>query len=361
MTLQRLIWFCLVCGLALGLLSFPVTFHGAPQQSGYHLIRNVLLGGDGGWDYVTVDANAKRVYIPRSTHVMVVDEVSGKISGDIPDLMGLHGVAVAPQFNHGFITGNKSRTEGVIYVFDLKTLKVTDSLKATGVDTDGLLYDAASKRMFVNNGDGHNVTVVDAATAKVIGTVELKGGPEAAAADGKSSIFVNIADTAEMVEYDTKALMIKNRWPTAPCQRPVGLSMDTAHRRLFMACQGNSPLMVVMNADSGKIVASMPIGIGSDGSAYDAASGDIFITCRDSGDGKSGVTRIFHEQSPDQYTAVADIKTIYGARTIALDGRTHHVFSVGTEQNEPVAPTAQNPNPRPRPVPSTFMLVEIGK
>lgn len=360
MSLQRLAGLCLVCALGITLL-VPGVFHAAPQASGYRLIRNVLLGGDGGWDYVTVDADAKRVYIPRGTHLMVVDETTGKVAGDIPDLKGLHGAAVAPQFNHGFITGNQSQTEGTIYVFDLKTLKVTDSLKSTGVDTDGLLYDPASKRVFVNNGDGNNVTVIDAATAKVAGTVELKGGPEAATADGKSSIFVNIADKAEMVEYDTKTLAIKNRWPTAPCQRPVGLSMDTAHRRLFMACQGNASLIVVMNADNGKVVASMPIGIGSDGSAYDPATGDVFITCRDSGDGKTGVTKIFHENSPDQYSSVTDVKTIYGARTIALDAKTHHIFSVGTAQNDPVPPTAQNANPRPRPVPSTFTLVEIGK
>ena len=360
MSLQRLGWFCLLGALGAVLL-LPEVFHATPQTSGYHVIRNVLLGGEGGWDYVTVDPDAKRVYIPRGTHVMVVDEISGKIAGDIPDLMGIHGAVVAPQFNHGFVTGNKSRTEGVIYVFDPKTLKVADTLKATGVDTDGLLYDPASKRVFVNNGDGNNVTVVDAATAKVVGTVELKGGPEAATADGKSSIFVNIADKAEMVEYDTKTLAIKNRWPTAPCQRPVGLSMDTAHRRLFMACQGDKPVAVVMNADNGKVVASMPIGIGSDGAAYDPGTGDVFFTCRDSGDGKTGVTKIFHENTPDQYTPVADVKTIYGARTIALDPKTHHIFSVGTEQNDPVPPTAQQPNPRPRPVPSTFTLVEIGK
>jgi YVTN family beta-propeller protein len=360
MSLHRLTWFCLACALGAVLL-LPGVFHAAPQTSGYRVIRNVLLAGEGGWDYVTADPDAKRVYIPRGDHVMVVDEVSGKVAGDIPDLKGLHGVAVAPQFNHGFITGNQSQTEGTIYVFDLKTLKVTDSLKATGVDTDGLLYDPASKRVFVNNGDGNNVTVVDAATAKIVGTVELKGGPEAAAADGKSSIFVNIADKAEMVEYDTKTLTIKNRWPTAPCQRPVGLAMDTAHRRLFMACQGNNAIAAVMNADTGKVVASMPIGIGSDGAAYDPGTGDVFFTCRDIGDGKTGVTKIFHETSPDQYTSVADVKTIYGARTIALDPKTHHIFSVGTAQNDPVPPTAQNANPRPRPVPSTFTLVEIGR
>jgi YVTN family beta-propeller protein len=361
MSIRRwLVGLCLACALGIALLVPPV-FHAAPQDSGYRVLRTIQLGGEGGWDYVTVDPDAKRVYIPRGTHLMVVDEVSGKVVGDIPDLKGLHGAVAADEFNHGFITGNQSQTEGTIYVFDLKTLKITDSLKATGVDTDGLLYDPASKRVFVNNGDGNNVTVVDAATAKIVGTVALAGGPEAAAADGKSSIFVNIADKAQMLEYDTKTLAIKNRWPTAPCQRPVGLSMDTQHRRLFMACQGNAALLVVMNADSGKVVASMPIGIGSDGSAYDPAAAVVFVTNRDGGDGKNGVTKVFHEDSPDKYTLVADVKTIYGARTISLDPKTHHIFTIGTEQNDPVPPTAQNANPRPRPVPSTFQLLEIGK
>jgi DNA-binding beta-propeller fold protein YncE len=319
------------------------------------------LGGEGGWDYVTVDPDARRIYIPRGTHIMVLDEASGKVIADIPDLKGLHGVAVAPELNLGFATGNKSEDEGTIYLFDLKTLKITSSLKSTGIDTDSLLYDARSNRLFVNNGDGKNVTVVDAATAQIAGTIALDGQPEAAAADGKTSIFVNIADKGQMLEYDTKTLAIKNRWPTAPCLRPVGLSMDTAHRRLFMACQGAAALLVVMNADSGKVVASMPIGIGADGSAYDPATGNVFITCRDGGDGKNGVTKIFHEDSPDKYSPVADVKTIYGARTIALDPKTHHIFTIGTEQNDPVPPTEKNPNPRPRPVPSTFEVLEIGK
>jgi YVTN family beta-propeller protein len=343
------------------LLLSPSVFRGAAQDSGYRVLRTIHLGGDGGWDYVTVDSDAKRVYIPRGTHVMVVDEQTGKLIGDIPDLKGIHGVAVAQEFNRGFITGNKSEQEGTIYVFDLKTLQITSSLKSTGVDTDSLLYDPATKRVYVGNGDRNNITVVDAATAQVVGTVDLKGDPEASVPDGKGNNFVNIADKGEMLEYDAKTLAIKNRWPADACKRPVGLAMDTAHRRLFIACQGANAILAVMNADSGKVVATAPIGIGADGAAFDPATGIVWVTARDSGDGKSGVTKVFHEDSPDKYTLLADVKTIYGARTVGLDTKTHNIFTIGTEENTPVPPTEKNPNPRPRPVPSTFQLLEIGK
>jgi DNA-binding beta-propeller fold protein YncE len=365
-----LCWACVVAFLIL-ILS-PVAFHAAPQQgSGYHLIRNIPLGGEGSWDYITVDPDAKRIYIPRTTHVMVLDEVTGKVLADIPNLKGLHGVAVAPEFNRGFATGNDPK--GVITVFDLKTFQITGTLPSTGDDADGILYDPASKRVFVNNGNAHNGTAIDAATAKVVGNIALNSEPEGAVADGKGSIFVNIVDKSEMVEYDTKTLAIKNRWPAAPCNRAVGLSMDRVHRRLFIGCQNENNavhddsgttfknLLVVMNADNGKVVASMPIGIGTDGTAYDPGTGDVFVTCRDSGDGKSGATYVFHQDSPDQYRKIAQVSTIYGARTISLDPKTHHIFSISTENNDPVPPTAANPNPRPRPVLSTFMVVEVGK
>ncbi len=359
-TIRRgLCWAC-IPAFAL-LISAPRMFRAAAQTSGYRVIQTFRLGGEGGWDYVTVDPDAHRIYIPRGNHVMVLDEGKGKVIADMPDMKGLHGVAVAREFNKGFITGNKSEEEGTVYVFDLNTLKVTSAIKSNSSDTDSLLYDPGSKRVFVNNGDGKNTTVVDAKTAQVVGMIALDGEPEAAVADGKGSIFNNIADKGQMVEFDAKTLAIKNRWLTDPCKRPVGLAMDTAHRRLFMACQGAPTLLVVMNADSGKVVATAPIGIGADGVAYDPAVGIVFVTSRDSGDGKSGVTKVFHEDSADKYTLVADVKTIYGARTIALDPKTHHVFSIGTEQNNPVPPTEKNPNPRPRPVPSTFQLLEIGK
>jgi DNA-binding beta-propeller fold protein YncE len=367
MSLRRflgvLCWTC-VFSFALLILS-PAVFHAAPQNSGYHVLRTIKLGGEGGWDYVTVDSDAKRIYIPRSTHIMVLDEDSGKLIGDIQGMNELHGVAVAPEFNRGFVTGNKSEQEGTIYIFDLKTLKLTNSIKSGSIDTDSLIYDAGTKHVFVNNGDGASLTVVDAATEKVVGGMKYNANPEAAVADGKGSIFNDLEDKGQVMEYDAKTLAVKNKYSTAPCTNPVGLAMDKANRRLYVACRGKGPtapgVLVVMNADNGKVVASAPIGIGVDGDVFDPATGDVFAPCRDSGDGKTGVTKIFHADSPDKISPVADVKTIYGARTLSLDPKTHHVFLIGTEKNDPVPPTAKNPNPRPKPDPSTFELLEIGK
>ncbi len=353
-----------VLAVALLLLS-PSVFLGAPQDSGYRVLRTIPLGGEGGWDYVTVDSAARHVYIPRSTHIMVVDADSGKLVSDIKGMNGLHGVAVASEFNRGFVTGNKSEQEGTVYIFDLKTLTLTTSIKSNSIDTDSLLYDPFTKRVYVNNGDGMNLTVVDAATAKVVGAMPFNANPEAAAADGKGSIFQDYEDKGQVIEYDAKALTIKNKWPTPGCDAPVAMAMDKANRRLYIGCRGKGPaapgVMIVMNADNGKIVASLPIGIGVDGDVFDPETGNVYAACRDGGDGKSGATYIFHADSPDKISLVATVKTIYGARTIALDSKTHHVFLIGTEKNDPVPATAKNPNPRPKPVLSTFELLEIGK
>jgi DNA-binding beta-propeller fold protein YncE len=342
----------------------PAVFQAAPQNSGYRVLRTIPLGGEGGWDYVTVDSSARRVYIPRSTHIMVLDADSGKMVGDIQGMNGLHGVAVAPEFNRGFVTGNKTEQEGTIYLLDLKTMTLTGSIKSNSIDTDSLIYDASTKRVYVNNGDGMNLTVVDAATAKVAGSMAFHANPEAAAADGKGNIFQDYEDKGQVVEYDAKALTIKNKWPTPGCDAPVAMTMDTANRRLYVGCRGKGGtapgVLLVMNADNGKVVASMPIGIGVDGDVFDPGTGNVFATCRDGGDGKSGATYIFHADSPDKISLVATVKTIYGARTVALDAKTHHIFSIGTEKNDPVPATAKNPNPRPKPVLSTFELLEIG-
>ncbi len=347
------------------LLLCPGVFLAAPQNSGYRVIRSITLGGEGGWDYVTVDPDAKRIYIPRSTHIIVLDEETGKSIADIPGMNGLHGVAVVPEFNRGFVTGNKSEQEGTIYIFDLKTLKVTSSLKSNSIDTDSLMYDPNTKRVFVNNGDGASLVVVDAATEKVVGTMPFNANPEAAVADGKGSIFNDLEDKGQVMEYDAKTLTVKNKYSTAPCDTPVGLAMDKTNRRLYITCRGKGPtgpgVLVVMNADNGKVVTSAPIAVGVDGVVFDPGTGNVFAPCRDSGDGKTGVTKIFHADSPDKISLVADVKTIYGARTISLDPKTHHVFLIGAEKNDPVPPSAKNPNPRPKPDLSTFQVVEIGK
>ena len=357
-----------------GILLIPQVFHALPQNSEYHVIRNITLGGEGNWDYVTVDADAKRVYIPRYGHIQVVDEVTGKLIGDIMNVPDSKGVAVAPEFNRGFVTGNDPEPNARIYVFDLKTLQVTSTLMPPGAKhSDSISYDPVSKRAFINTALSNNVQAVDAATGNLAGTVTLPGRPEQAVPDGNGSIFVNIVDKAEVAEYDTTTLMVKNAWSSEPCHRGSGIAMDRVHRRLFLACQGQGDpqrddpattgknVMAVMNADNGKMVASMHIGIGADGAAYDPKTGDVFVTCRDSGDGEHGATYIFHEDSPDRYTQVTEVKTIYGARTNSFDAKTHRLFTIATEKNDPVPPTAENPHPRPKPVRSTFTLVEVGK
>jgi DNA-binding beta-propeller fold protein YncE len=345
----------------------PAVFRAAPQGSNseYHLIRNVLLGGTGGWDYVSVDPDAKRVYLPRSADIMITDEVTGKLIADVPGFKGIHGVALAPEFGVGFVGGND--TDAVLYVLDLKALKMAGQIPVPGAkDADSVGYDPASKRAFINTAATHNVQAIDAATRKLVGSVMLPGNPEAMVPDGKGSMFVQISDKSSITEYDTKTLTVKNTWSIPTCVRGVGLSMDPAHRRLFLGCQNANNdtkpgRLIVVDADNGKVVATMPNAIGCDGVAFDPVLGNVVATNRDIGDGKHGVTYVWHEDSPDKYTRVGEVQTIYGARTIGLDPKTHHIFSASTEQNDPVAPTAANPTPRPRPVPSTFMLVEIGK
>src|ERR1700687_842438 len=205
----------IVLAICVPLLS-PGVFRAAAQNSGYRVLRSIMLGGEGGWDYVTVDSDAKRIYIPRSTHIMVLDEDSGKLIGDIQGMNELHGVAVAPEFTRGFVTGNKSEKEGTIYVFDLKTLKLTSAIPSGSIDTDSLIYDPGTKHAFLNNGSRASLTVVDAATEKVVGGMKYNANPEAAVADGKGSIFQAYGDNAQASEYDAKKIAIKNKWPTGP-------------------------------------------------------------------------------------------------------------------------------------------------
>jgi len=335
-------------------LCAPAVFH----AEGYHVIRQTLIGGEGGWDYVTVDPDAHRIYVPRGTHVQVLDESTQKIVADIPGMKGIHGVAVVSEANRGFVTGNDPK--GVVYVFDLKTSQMTAKIPTGDEDCDGIFYDPATRRVYVQNGDSMTSTVIDPVAAKVVGTIKYAGPLEAGTSDGKGMLFVNLVDTGEVAEVDAKTMSVKTTISAKPCQRGYGAAFDTVHRRLFLACQGAMPVGVVINADTGKVVASMPIGGGSDGVVYDAGTGDVFFTCRDGGGGK-GVVNIFHEDSPDKYTKVADVSYMYGARTVALDPKTHHIFSVGATKNDPVPPTAQNQNPRPRPDLSTFSIVEVGK
>src|SRR5512138_313260 len=291
------------------ILAAPVSSH----AQNYHIVKQTLLGGEGGWDYVTVDPDAHRIYIARGTHVQVLDESSHKVIADIPGMKGIHGVAIVPKANRGFVTGNDPK--GIVYVFDLKTNAVTAKIATGEEDCDGLFYDPATDRIYIQNGDSMTSTVVDPSAAKVVGTIKYSGPLEAGVSDSKGALFVNLVDSGEIAQVDARSLAVKTTFSSRPCQRGYGAAFDAVHRRLFVACQGATGIGVVINADTGKVVASMPIGGGVDGVAYDPGTGDLFFTCRDSGDGMSGVLNVFHEDSPDRYSKVADVKYMYGART----------------------------------------------
>ncbi|HKU28467.1 MAG TPA: hypothetical protein VJQ54_23565, partial [Candidatus Sulfotelmatobacter sp.] len=240
----------------------------AAAVPGYHVIKTYKLGGEGGWDYLTVDASARRFYISRGTHVIVLDADSGKNVGDIPDTPGVHGIALAPELGKGFVSNGR---EGTVTIFDMKTLAPSGSKAKAGENPDAILYDPATKRVFTFNGRSHDSTAIDAESGKVLGTIQLDGKPEFAASDAKGEIFVNIEDKSELTVIDPAKLEVKTKWPLAPCTEPSGLAMDRQHRRLFVGC--DNKMMAVVDADSGKVLASPAIGEGVDATAFDDETG----------------------------------------------------------------------------------------
>jgi DNA-binding beta-propeller fold protein YncE len=307
------------------------------------------VGGEGAWDYLKVDPDAHRLYISRGTHMMVVDEVSGKVIGDIADTKGVHGIALATDLGRGFTSNGQSNT---VTIVDLKTLKPISEVKVTGENPDSIIYDPGTKRVFTFNGKTANATALDANTGQVVGTVALGGKPEEPALDGKGNVFVNIEDKSVLVEFDAKSLAIKNTWPLAPCEGPSALAIDSAHRRLFVACD---KVMVVVNADTGKVVASPPIGGDPDGNGFDPATGLLFASCRE------GLVSVIHEDSPDKYSVVGNVTTQFGTRTMAMDPKTHHVFTVTADFKAAAPPTPDNPRPRPQPIAGSFVILELAQ
>src|SRR6266404_2724856 len=315
--------------------------------SGYHVAKKIVLGGEGGWDYLTVDSKARRVYISRGTHVMVVDADTGAVVGDVPNTNGVHGIAIAPDFAKGFISDGRDAT---VTIFDIKTLKVLGTAP-TGKNPDAIVYDPASKRVFAFNGSSKDATAIDAKTGTVAGTIPLGGKPEFAAADEKGHIFVNIEDTSEIVQFNSDKLAVESRWKIAPGEEPSGLAMDRKHRRLFSVC--SNKLMVVVNADTGKVVTTLPIGAGTDAAGFDPETGYAF-----SSNGEGTLT-VVHEDSADKFSVVDTVPTQVRARTMALDTKTHQVFLVTAQFGAPPAATAQQPRPRAPMVPGSFTLLTM--
>ena len=346
---------CARTSLGLLLLSLLVPFHlpAAPQTtgggSGYHLIKKVKLGGTGGWDYLEIDPATHRLFISRATHVIVVDPDQGKIIGDIPDTQGVHGIAMADEFNKGFTTNGRTADSTM---FDLTSLKVLGNVK-TDKDSDAVIYDPFSKRVFTFNGDANTASAIDAASGKLVSTFPLGGGPEFGASDGKGKIFVNLEDKSSLVKFDAKTLKIENTWPLAPCASPSGLAIDAAHEILIVGC--HNKLMAFVDGNSGKVLGTVPIGQGVDANRFDPVAGYAFASCGD------GTLTIAHEDSPTNFSLVEMIQTQRGARTMALDYATHTVYLVTAEFGPAPAATPDNPRPRPAILPDTFTLLVYGK
>jgi len=310
--------------------------------TGYHVLGDVKIGGEGGWDYLTVDSAAHRLYVSHATHVAVVDVDSGKVVGDIPDTQGVHGIAVAPELNKGFTSNGRANN---VTIFDLKTLKAIGQVP-TGENPDSIRYDAVSGRVFTFNGRSNNSTAIDAKTGKVAGTIALGGKPEFSVADGKGMVFVNIEDKNEVVAIDAAKLSVAKRYSLSPCDGPSGLAIDTKSRRLFSVCSNR--LMAVSDPDSGKVLATPAIGQGSDGVAFDPATGYAFSS---NGDGTLTVV----QQAGGKWEVLENIATERGARTIALDDKTHKVYL-------PTARTAPSQGGgRATYLPDTFKVLIVGK
>ena len=334
------------CG---AILLFCLGATGAPPAPGYHQLKKITLGGEGGWDYLTIDSAARRLYIARATRVMVLDADSGAQVGEIADTPGVHGVALAPQLGRGFTSNGRAST---VTIFDLKTLKPLGQAK-TGSNPDAIVYDAVTRRVFTFNGASKDATVIGAADGSVSGTIALDGKPEFAVADEAGRIYVNLEDKSELLAIDSRQLTILNRWPLAPCKEPSGLAMDRKNRRLFVGC-GNK-LMAVVDADSGRVLTTLAIGSGVDATAFDPGTALAFSS---NGDGTLTVVR---EESPDKFTVVENVATQRGARTMALDEKTHNVYLVTAEFGPPREPTPDNPRGRPGMLPGSFVLLVFGQ
>jgi DNA-binding beta-propeller fold protein YncE len=332
---------------ALFLAGFTHAIPGAPGASGYHLVKTIPIGGEGGWDYAVADGDARRVYVSHATHVVVVDADSGAVVGDIPDTLGVHGIALAHDLGRGFISDGRSNN---VTIFDLKTLKTIATVSTGGQNPDAIYYDEETKLVFAFNGRSNNVTAIRGADGTVAGMMPVGGKPEFAAGVGAGHVFVNIEDKSELLEIDAKKLAVMHRWPLAPCEEPSGLAMDARNRRLFAVCGNN--VMAVVDADSGKVVATPVIGDGPDAAAFDPETQLAF-----SSNGGSGTLTVIHEDSPNKYTVVENVPTKKYARTMALDTTTHTIYLPIADFEAVAAPGERRPPMKPE----TFGLLMVSK
>jgi DNA-binding beta-propeller fold protein YncE len=291
----------------------------AQSSSFYRVTHTYTLGGNGSWDYIVPDPPNHRLYIARQNRLMVIDADSGKLIGEVTEVHGAHGTAIAEKTGHGFATSSEDKS---VVMFDLKTLKVLGRIPAAE-DADAIVFDPASDRIFTLNGDAHSSTVIDPRAGTLITNLPLGGKPEYGVSAGDGKVYANLTDISEVVEIDAKTATVGRRWSTAPCKQPVSMAIDKVHHRLFSGCR--SGMLAISDYQAGKVVATVPIGAGVDGAGYDSASGNAFACNAD------GTLTVIHQDSPDQYHVLETLTTPIGSRNMGLDPTNHRLFVVSAK------------------------------
>jgi YVTN family beta-propeller protein len=339
---QLLIVFCFL------FTGSSILLNAQSKPSEYKVLNKYHVPGEGGWDYLGVDESTGRVFVSHGTVVDVVDGKTGTLLGMIPDTKGVHGIALAPELNKAFISDGKDSS---VTVVDLKLLAFKEKVAVTGQNPDAILYDPFSQKVFVYNGRSANATVIDAKTDKVVATIKLDGKPEFSATDGKGKVYVNIEDKSEITCIDATTLKVEKVWSITPGEEPSGLALDNENHRLFAVC-GNE-MMVVADAISGKVITTLPIGRNTDGATFDP------VLKRAYSSNGEGTMTVVQETGPDKFIVLETVKTLPGARTIAIDKKTSHLFLTTAEFGPAPEKTEANPHPRPTIKPDTFTLIEI--
>ena len=332
---------------ALALAVMAPSIAAAEQASAApRLLSHIRLGGDGGWDYLSFDAQRHHLFVSRGDRVLVIDAVGARQSGTIADTQGVHGIALAQDIKRGYTSNGKTAS---VTVFDLETLKTVAIITGTGEKPDAIVYDPSSHHVLTLNGKSNSASVIDTRTNAVIASIALPGKPEFAVADGAGHVYVNIEDKSELVQIDSRTNTLLNTWPVAPCESPSGLAIDRAHRRLFSVCDNQK--MSVLDADSGHLVATLPIGEGPDAVVFDDTAAMIY-----SSNGESGTITAIHEDDPNHYTVKNTIATQVSARTLALDSGTHRLYLSAAKFG-----ATKEVNGRPTVVPGSYTVLVVGQ
>ena len=314
----------------------------------YTVSRSFPVAGSSGWDYLALEASGARLFVSRGDHVDVVETVSGRLAGTIPNTAGIHGIAFAPLLKRGFTSNGRTST---VSVFELDTLHVVQEVPVSGKKPDAILYEPRHNYVITANGESSNLSVLDADTLQVAATVPLPGPPEFMATDAAGTVFVNIeTDPGKLVAVDAKTLTVKATWPLPDCANPTGLALDVLHHRLFSVCQNQ--VMAVTDSLSGKHVAQVVIGRGPDAAAFDAELGLVF-----SSNGLDGTLTVIHQDTPDDYRVLATVTTQVSARTMVLDPATHRIFLAAAKLGATPPATEEQPHPRPSIVPDSVGIL----